>query len=135
MRESTLLTVDAIINLLLGAVLIFFPSNLVALLGVPTTEVAFYPSILGAVLFGIGVALLLERFGRDHVGSGLGLGGAIAINLSGALVLGAWLVFGDLGLPVRGLAFLWGLVVVLLVVSAFELRPRSRSTRGSVLSN
>ena len=61
MRSSALLTVDAIVNLVLGSLLIVFPTGLVSLLGVPAAEPAFYPSILGAVLFGIGIALLIER--------------------------------------------------------------------------
>ena len=60
MRTSALLVVDAIINLLLGLVLLFFPASVVAFLGVPRSENAFYPSMLGAVLAGIGVALLAD---------------------------------------------------------------------------
>ena len=62
MRTSAPLVVDAAINLLLGLALLFFPAFVVAFLGVPRSEKAFYPSILRAVLAGIGVALLVERF-------------------------------------------------------------------------
>jgi hypothetical protein len=117
-----LLLVDASINLLLGVVLIFFPGPVVAALGVPTAQSAFYPSILGAVLFGIGVALLVER-GK---GDGLGLRGAVSINLSGGVVLVFWLLFGHLQLPVRGLVFLWGLAAVLVGISTVELVVAAR---------
>jgi hypothetical protein len=50
-QSGTLLVIDAAINVLLGLLLIAFPSNLVAALGIPQAEVAFYPSFLGAVLF------------------------------------------------------------------------------------
>ena len=54
MKRSALLMADAIINLVLGVLLLFFPPALVRLLGLPQTEQSFYPSILGAVLFGRG---------------------------------------------------------------------------------
>ena len=55
MRSPNLLVVDATINLLLGLLLVAFPAGLVEALGIPQAEPAFYPSILGAVLIGIGV--------------------------------------------------------------------------------
>jgi hypothetical protein len=115
--NRTLLLADAIINLILGGLLIFFPRELVAMLGVPPADGAFYPSILGAVLFGIGIALLIER----SQSGGLGLKGAIAINLSGGLVLGLWLLFGNLVLPYRGWVLLWGIVFVLFGISILEI--------------
>lgn len=125
--ERLLLLIDAIINLLLGVSLIFFPSFLVDALGVPTVASAFYPSILGAILFGIGVALLVQR----SIGGGLGLCGAIVINICGGIVLGFWLVFGDLELSFRGLVFLWTLVLVLVGISTIEiLASRRRQEPG-----
>jgi len=111
-----LLTIDAIINLALGAVLIIFPASVVDFLGVPQAVSSFYPSILGAVLFGIGIALIIEIYKT----TGLGLLGAIAINLCGALTLAGWLSFGDLLLPLRGQIFLWSLVFVLVGISTIE---------------
>lgn len=126
MISRTLLTVDAVINLGLGILLFAFPTRLVSTLGVPGAEVAFYPSILGAVLFGIGIALLIER----HRGSsGLGLMGAISINLCGGLVLAGWLLFGELPLPARGHVFLWALVAVLVGISGFELFVQTAKER------
>ena len=117
LTRKPLLLADAIINMILGVLLVFFPRWLVALLGIPAAESAFYPSILGAVLFGIGVALLIER----KRGGGLGLGGAVAINLSGGLVLGLWLLFGGLSLPARGQLVLWLLVALLVGISIIEM--------------
>ena len=125
--QKLLILVDAIINLGLGGLLIFFPRALVEALGVPPSESAFYPSILGAVLFGIGLALLIEV----SRGGGLALGGAVAINLSGALVLGLWLLFGGLELPVRGRLILWGLVAILVSISTVELLAQ-RGSRNAV---
>ena len=56
-----LLLLDGLINLGLGALLVVFPDALVQALGVPPADTRFYPSVLGAVLLGIGIALLLER--------------------------------------------------------------------------
>jgi len=129
MRSSVLLVVDAVINLALGALLVVFPAEFVSTLGVPGSEVAFYPSILGAVLFGIGIALLIERLRGS---GGLGLLGAISINLSGGVALAAWLIWGSLALPLRGRVVLWTLVLLLVGVSSFELmalgsRERARA--------
>ena len=78
---SVLLVVDAAINFLLGLMLLGFSRPLTHLLGVPYTDVKFYPTILGAVLFGIGIALMIEAFRQPNGLEGLGLGGAVAINL------------------------------------------------------
>lgn len=127
MRSSALLTADAVINLALGALLLVFPTGLVSALGIPAAEPAFYPSILGAVLFGIGIALVVERV---RGASGLGLAGAISINLCGGLVLAGWLVFGALALPLRGRLLLWALVVVLVGISSLELVASLRTRQA-----
>jgi len=119
--SRAVLLVDAFINLSLGILLLVLPQNLIDFLGVPATDVRFYPNILGAVLFGIGIALFIEAYERPHGLVGLGLGGAIAINLCGGIVLALLLIFGELSLPVRGLIFLWVLVLVLIVISGIEL--------------
>jgi hypothetical protein len=121
MKRSSLLTFDGILNLALGALLIVFPDSVVSALGVPDATPAFYPNILGGVLFGIGIALLIERKNQHREGIGLGLGGAIAVNLCGGLVLAAWMLFGGLSLPLRGSVFLWALVVLLVAISLAEL--------------
>jgi hypothetical protein len=126
MNASTLLLADGIINLGLGVLLVAFPSRLVELLGVPDAPSRFYPNILGAVLFGIGIALLLERF-KPRVGMvGLGLSGAIAINLCGGLVLALWLIAGELSIPTRGYLFLGLLALVLVGVRTAYAAPVSR---------
>lgn len=118
MKESVLLILDAVINLSLGLLLIFFPPRLVAFLGVPTSQSAFYPNLLGAVLFGIGLALFLET---RKPGFGLGLRGAVTINVCGGAVLLFWLVLGNLSLSPPGAIFLWILVALLFGLSLVEL--------------
>lgn len=130
-KHNTLLKIDGLINLILGIVLLIFPSSLVAFLGVPPSQNAFYPSILGGVLLGIAVALFAEgRSTGDHT-SGLGLLGAVCINLCGGLVLGAWLLFGELELPLRGSIFLWSLVALLVGISSIELATNLTKSQKS----
>jgi hypothetical protein len=121
MRPSKILLVDAIINLILGVLLAVFPRSIVEALGVPNTDATFYPSILGAVLIGIGVALVIECVRKPTGPAGLGLYGAVAINLCGAAFLVGWLLIGNLEIPFRGRAFLWGLAILLIVISLVEL--------------
>ena len=120
MKGIFLLKTDAAINLILGILLMAFPINLVKALGLPSVYPAFYPSILGGVLFGIGLALLLECYCKSNGLSGLGLAGAIAINLCGGFILAIWLLFGNLNLPLRGQIFLWCLVLILVGLSLIE---------------
>jgi hypothetical protein len=117
-----ILLIDFIINLILGVLLLAYSNKLAEYLGVPKAESSFYPNILGGVFVGIALALLIEFFNKyDRITSGLGLLGAIVINLCGGIILIIWLLFGDLGLPLRGSVFLWILAFVLIVLSSIEL--------------
>ena len=124
-KHKTLLVIDAIINLILGLLLLLFPAGVVELLGLPLTNTNFYPSILGAVLFGIGVALLIERYGASKNIRGLGLGGAIAINLCGAGVLLLWLLIAPFNIPLRGVVVLWSIAIIVLIVGFVEIIAKS----------
>jgi len=121
MQRSTLLTLDGLANILLGLLLLAVPVPLAAWLGIPNVSSGFYPSLLGAVLVGIGIALLLERRRSASDAKGLGLGGALTINLCFGLVLAGWLLFGSLGLPVHGAIVLWALVLILVGLGGIEL--------------
>ena len=124
-KQKTLLVIDAIINLVLGVFLLFFPLGVVELFGLPFTNTNFYPSILGAVLFGVGVALLIERYGASKNIRGLGLGGAIAINLCGAGALLLWLLIGPFDIPYRGNVILWSIAIIVLIVGFVEIIAKS----------
>ena len=106
-----LLVIDAGINLLLGGLLLLFPSGIAAWLGVPPAASAFYPTILGGVLFGIGLALLLEANDR----------GQAPAEIDGAGVLTFWLIFVPLEIPLRGQILLWVIAVTVLAVGLVEL--------------
>ena len=124
-KDKTLLLIDGIVNLLLGIVLLLFPFGMAQLLGVPLPSINFYPTILGAVILGIGIALLIEVFGASRDIRGLGLAGAIAINFCGAGILILWLIFAPLNLPLRGYIVLWAIAIVVLAIGFVELSSKS----------
>jgi hypothetical protein len=124
-KHHILLTIDGIINLALGILLLLFPLGMAEILGVPKSNLNFYPTILGAVIFGIGIALLIERYGFKRDIRGLGLGGAIVINLCGAIALLIWLVSTPLNIPLRGYVVLWSIVIIVLSVGIVEILAKS----------
>jgi len=124
-KHAILLTIDSIVNLALGILLLLFPLGLAEILGVPKSNLNFYPTILGAVIFGIGIALLIERYGYSRNIRGLGLGGAIAINLCGAIALLLWLVSTPLNIPLRGYVLLWSIAVIVLLIGIVEILAKS----------
>jgi hypothetical protein len=125
LKTSKVIIIDAVINFSLGILLLLtvpFPETIPQFLGVPTVDNAFYPSIMGGVFIGIGMALILESARDKHNPLvGLGIGGAIAINLCGGGVLIGWLIFGDMDLPTRGLVFLSVLAASLVIISCGEM--------------
>ena len=123
--HKAFLLIDGYVNLILGILLLLFPLGVAEILGVPQPASNFYPTILGGVIFGIGIALLLEAYGHRRRIRGLGLGGAIVINICGAGVLALWLIFKPLELPMRGLIILWVVVVVVLGIGVLEILTRS----------
>ncbi|MBT3337657.1 MAG: hypothetical protein HN855_15030 [Anaerolineae bacterium] len=130
MKPSKVLLFDALINFILGILLLLlipFPNQLPELLGVPKVQEVFYPTIMGAVFIGIAVALVVEAYRSvPHGFVGLGLGGAIAINLSGGAALVGWLVFGKLEIALHGKFFLWGIAIILMLISVIELTVHNR---------
>ncbi|MBN1200653.1 MAG: hypothetical protein JXJ20_02235 [Anaerolineae bacterium] len=120
-NQSKILLIDAAINLILGLLLVALSDSITDTLGVPHTDQKFYASILGGVFIGITIALVVEALRGPAGLVGLGLGGAISINLCGGLTLTAWLIAGDLDLPTKGRVFLWGLAILLVAVSSSEL--------------
>jgi hypothetical protein len=119
--QRFLLVVDAAVNLILGLALIMTPRGVTRLICLPTAETYFYGVVLGAVLVGIGVALLVSLAYRD----GLGLRGAFAINFCGAAAVAAWLVVSPDTFCPRGLAILWTVVAIVFGLGIVELSERS----------
>ena len=124
-KHKTFLLIDGIVNLILGILLLLFPFGVAGILGVPQPGSNFYPTILGGVIFGIGIALLLEAYGERWGARGLGLGGAIAINFCGAGILMVWLIFEPLNLPLRGLIILWVVAIIVLGIGILEVLAKT----------
>ncbi len=119
-KHRILLAIDGAVNLALGLLLLLFPAGVLELFGLPHTDTYFYASILGAVILGIGIALLIELWGFGQKVRGLGLGGAITINFCGAGNLVAWLLIGHFTIPLRGYVTLWVVAVVVLGIGFIE---------------
>lgn len=130
-RRGLLLLIDGIVNLLLGILLLLYPAGLADTLGLPPFSTAFYPTMLGAVLFGIGIALLIERYRAREGVTGLGIAGAIAINLCGGGVLLVWLLAGDLRIPLRGQIILWAVAILVLLIGILEAASGSWHEGGN----
>jgi hypothetical protein len=123
--QRPLLLADAIVNLLLGVLLLLYPQWLAAALGMPPVATNFFPNVLGGVLFGIGFALLIAYRGGAQ---GLGLDGAIAINLCGAGVVAGWLIVAAEAIPPRGRMSLWIIALLVIGIGIVELQYRVRNT-------
>lgn len=119
--KKLLMGVDGIVNLALGVLLVFFPAQLISAFDLPRVEMFFYINILGSVLFGIGIAILLECFAGKKAITGLGIGGSIAINLCAVAVLIYWLLIGDLKLSQGGAIFLWSIAIIVFGIAVAEL--------------
>ena len=120
-KHHSLLIIDGIINLALGVLLMLVPFGMASFLGVPEPVSYLYPCVLGAVVFGIGISLILEARGESKGIHGLGIGGAIVINFCGAGALLGWLLMSSHDLPLRGHMLLWFIVVVVILVGVVEL--------------
>jgi len=119
---KNLLVIDALVNLLLGLLILLLPVGLLSFLGLPEVSTYFYSSILGAVIFGIGLALMLEIYSKKWKVRGLGIAGAIAINMCGGTALLFWLLFLDLDIEVVAKIVLWILCLIVLGVGLIELK-------------
>jgi hypothetical protein len=88
------------------------PGTTIRIFGLPAAGNHFWPRLLGAVYLGQALAILASDQGWTK--SGLGLGGLVAINLTGAFVLLSMLVVNGSAIPTkRGKAFLWTLALVM----------------------
>ncbi len=128
-----MLAVDSAANYVLGLPLLLAPERTAAVLALPDTGSSFYARVLGGVLTGIATALALERSSSRTGLIGLGTGGAIAINTTGAGALAVWLTSGEASrLPRRGRALLWGVAATVSGIGATEAWHALSTTGGSV---
>jgi hypothetical protein len=114
-----LLWAELALKLSVGLALVFAPLTTIKVLGLPRSETAFYPRILGALLIGVAAATFMEVSVR--LGHGLALGGSFVINVAGALVLGSVLAMKQGPTTLRGRLILWGLVALLTLLALAEI--------------
>jgi hypothetical protein len=117
--QQYLMWIEVALKLGSGLILGLLPVASPRLFGLPPSAGAFWPRLLAAVLVGVGLAILLQAIIKP--GSGLGLGGSMAINLTAAAVVTGQLVMGRAATTRRGNATLWALVVTLTGLSLVEL--------------
>ena len=120
-KQKTLLFIDGSVNVFIGFILMLYPIGIEKVIGLPETDTLFYPIILGAVLFGIGIALFLEWRRPADVAPGLGITGAFIINLFGSMALISCLLFIPLNIPFRGFILLWALGIIVFLLGISEL--------------
>ncbi len=114
-----LLWIETVLKLSGGLALSLAPLLVIKALGLPPSQSTFWPRLLGAILIGLGAATLLQGASSDA--RALGLAGCIVINLTSAAMITVLAVLGAASATRRGTAVLWTLVVVLVVLSLFEI--------------
>jgi hypothetical protein len=119
MAQQQLLWIETLLKLAGGLMLAILPLTTARLLGLPAGTSGFWPRLLGIVLIGLAGAAFVE--GSAAGSRGLGLAGAVLINLLSAGMLIALLVVDRAAATARGRTTLWALAVLLLVLSLFEL--------------
>lgn len=114
-----LLFLEAVVKAAIGLVLMIAPGASFRVLGLPVVPTGFWPRLLGATLFGIAGANLIE--GTLLGSRGLGLAGSLAINFAIAAMLTIQLAVNAAATTLRGRLLLWILVAVLYVLILVEI--------------
>jgi hypothetical protein len=114
-----LLWIETVLKLASRLALSLAPLLIIKALGLPPSQSTFWPRLLGALLIGLAAATFLQGVWPEA--RAIGLAGCILINLTSAAIITVLAVLGA-GAPTwRGAAVLWALVVVLIVLSLFEI--------------
>jgi hypothetical protein len=113
-----LLWIETLLKLVPGLLLVLAPLTTLRVLGLPRPDTGFWPRLTGALLVGMAGALFVEG---AQSGRGLGLAGAIIINLCGATVLAILLVLDRGPASTRGRVVVWALTCTLVVLSVVEI--------------
>ncbi|MFA5949549.1 MAG: ABC transporter permease [Hyphomicrobium sp.] len=114
-----LLWFETVLKLSGGLALALAPLTIIALLGLPAASRGFWPRVVGAMLVGIAAATYIE--GALPGSRGLGLAGCVIVNLISAGMIAALVTLRSAAETRRGTAVLWLLVVLLIVLSLFEI--------------
>jgi hypothetical protein len=118
-----LLWLETLLKGSIGLMMLMMPITSAKLAGLPHGNFAFWPRLFGAALLGIAAAFAVEGYTQLNANisaRGLGLGGAIAINLVTVLSLIGTLIFKGVTTR-RGLLLLWSFILLLVLLMLFEI--------------
>lgn len=103
---------------LAGLLLILAPITVARVVGLPHGDVRLWPRVLGAALLGVAAAIWVENDIQNV--RGLGLGGLIALNVVG-LVLLVTITVGRVSTTRRGSLALWLTILILFALTVLEI--------------
>lgn len=107
----------------IGLIMLLAPITTAKLAGLPHGNSAFWPRLFGAALLGIAAAFAFEgytRFNTSITAGGLGLGGAVLINLVTILCLIGSIIFKGASTR-RGRLLIWSMCLLLTFLMLFEI--------------
>ena len=107
----------------IGLIMLLAPVAAAKIAGLPHGNTAFWPRLFGAALLGIAAAFAFEGYTRLNTNisaSGLGLGGAVIINLITILSLIGLILFKGTRTR-RGHLLLWSMSLLLTFLMLFEI--------------
>ena len=118
MNPLNLVLVEFALKGTAGLVLLFLPLTAIKVLGLPRSETAFWPQLLGALLLALAAVTYMNV---TSIGRGLGLAGAFVINITLALVLAGLLHLKRGPQTRRGRGLLWLTAGALGLLALVEL--------------
>ncbi len=118
-----LLWLETLVKGSLGLIMLFVPLTAGKVAGLPHGNAAFWPRLFGVALIGMAGAFALQGYAQYNpnlTAGGLGLGGAIIINVVTILALIGTMIFKGV-VTRRGRALIWSLSLLLTIVVLFEI--------------
>ncbi len=123
MTASNLLSLEVLVHAGLALLLLAVPGLLIRTLGWPPEPMRFWPRLLGAMqaAIALGIVTTLMRWSHDGMSAGIGLAGAIVINLTMAFALFSMLFLGPYAPTRRGRFVIGVLAGILLLLALVEI--------------
>ena len=121
--SDQLLWIETLLKGSIGLIMIFLPITASRLAGFPHGTTTFWPRLFGVALVGMAGAFAVEGYnlaGGAIQAKGLGLGGAVIINLTAILSFFGTLIFSGVATR-RGKFVIWLLILLLLFLALFEI--------------
>jgi len=118
-----LLWLETLLKGSIGLIMMVAPITAAKIAGLPHNNSAFWARLFGASLIGIAAAFAIEGYAQVNAAitaRGLGLGGAVVINLITILSLLGTLIFKGVASR-RGLLLIWLLTALLAFLMLLEI--------------